>query len=125
MLLNFEQTKFVTTRKGKGKNRRRKVKETRYNHKATFAVAMMDIDSAPFLLEYHHIRAGTSSPKLFKTQTRPVTFLPLYETEYVRLATIAALSGLAGMFFVLVMWKICLIIKNRFVYLFKYFKYFY
>ena len=75
---------------------------------------MMDKDSALFLLETQHIQAGTASQKLFETQTEPVT---LYETEYVRLATIATLSGIAGMFFAIVMLKICSMVRNMYVFL--------
>ena len=78
---------------------------------------MMDKDSALFLLETQHIQAGTASQKLFETQTEPVTFLSLYETEYVRLATIATLSGIAGMFLAIVLLKICSMVRNMYVFL--------
>ena len=80
ILFNFEQQKIVKNKKKKKK--KKKKNNTTYNHKATFAVIMMGRDNTPpFLLEYQHIRAGTSSPKLFPTQIKSVEFLPLIDAS--------------------------------------------
>ena len=103
ILFKFEREKKNTNKNKKNKKKKQK---SRYEHKATFTVIMMDRDGAPFLLEFQHIQAGTSSLKLFPNQISSIKFLPLTDTvESTFFSAIIPVTAMGTLFMVYVIYR--------------------